>query len=224
MILESIVTTVSEQREINIAPMGPIVRNPQALRGDDGTDPEFLLRPFEGSRTLTNLLATRRATIHVTDNAVLFADAVMGSIEQPGEHVFWHETTLRHESALHPETVPHAVLRHCQRWFAVQIDVVDDTPPRYEMGCQVIASGIRDPFGGFNRAKHALIEAAILATRTHLIAADSINEQLEWLRPWVEKTAGSGERDAFVRLEAEISKRMKLNGVEALDDIRKRTR
>ena len=87
MILESIVTTVDDQRNINIAPMGPIVGNPMALQCDDGTDPEFLLRPFEGSRTLANLLATRRATIHITDDAVLFADAVMGSIEQPAERV-----------------------------------------------------------------------------------------------------------------------------------------
>jgi hypothetical protein len=55
---------------------------------------------------------------------------------------------------------------------------------------------IRDVFG-FNRAKHAVPEAAILASRVHILPRAAIMEQLGPLRPLVEKTAGPREREAF---------------------------
>jgi uncharacterized protein len=63
---------------------------------------------------------------------------------------------------------------------------------------------IRD-FYGFNRAKHAVLEAAILATRVHLLAADEIRREFERLRVPVEKTAGPREREAFAFLQDYVS-------------------
>ena len=48
---------------------------------------------------------------------------------------------------------------------------------------------VRD-FFGFNRAQHAVLEAAILATRVGLLPAGEIFAQLERLRPLVAKTGG----------------------------------
>ena len=70
-------------------------------------------------------------------------------------------------------------------------------PTAHVIECQVVATGrIRD-FIGFNRAKHAVIEAAILATRLELLEAKQILAEFRRLAVIVEKTAGQSERRAF---------------------------
>ncbi len=56
-------------------------------------------------------------------------------------------------------------------------------------------------FFGLNRAKHAVVEAAILATRKHMIPLASLKADFERLRPLIEKTGGPREREAFELLE-----------------------
>ena len=75
------------------------------------------------------------------------------------------------------------------------------------MQCRIVHSGVQRPFFGFNRAKHAVIEAAILATRTHLLSADEIQEQIGRLVPLIDKTAGDQEQAAFAFLRETIQHR-----------------
>ena len=77
MILESIVTTIDQQGEINIAPMGPIV---------DEAMTRLLLRPFETSTTFRNLKSSGRGILHVTDDVLLLAQAALGRPD-PACHV-----------------------------------------------------------------------------------------------------------------------------------------
>ena len=65
------------------------------------------------------------------------------------------------------------------------------------------------PFWGFNRAKHAVLEAAILATRIGIVAEDEIRREMERLAIPVQKTAGQQERRAFVFLEDYIANQLK---------------
>ena len=197
MILESIVTTVDADGLVNIAPMGPIVSNPESLRCIDGEPPRFRLRPFKGSTTFRNLLATRRATIHVTDDVELFARAAIGRLERTAQLVRNHLDGQ------------FAILKHCHQWFSVVVTEVIESPPRYEMDCNVVDSGVEAPFFGFNRAKHAVIEAAILATRVHLTSADELRQQLSSLAPAVEKTAGPSEAASFGLLVRSIEDQIK---------------
>ena len=71
MILEGIVTTIDDDGALNVAPMGP--------RIDDGMD-RFVLRLFRSSRTFHNLEARREGVLHVTDDVLLFARAVIGKV------------------------------------------------------------------------------------------------------------------------------------------------
>ena len=61
----------------------------------------------------------------------------------------------------------------------------------------LVGSGELRPFLGFNRAKHAVLEAAILATRVGILPDDEIRREMERLAVPVEKTAGAEEREAF---------------------------
>jgi len=183
MILESIVTTVDESGCVNVAPMGPSVSG-------DLESPTFTLRPFSSSRTFANLQATGRAVIHVTDDVQLFAKAAVDAID--GDAARQIVRPIQEDRWW--------VLQDCHRWFAVEIESRTGQEPRIDMHCRIVDSAVVRPFFGFNRAKHAVIEAAILATRTHILAADDIAEQVDRLRPLVDKTAGETEQSAFTFL------------------------
>ncbi len=196
MILEGVVTTVSEDGSANVAPMGPIVDQPMQ---------NLLLRPFQSSTTYRNLAATRQGVFHVTDDVELIARAAVGRGDEPPPEL------MPCEAVACPRLVD------CCRWYAFEITSSDDRQPRAEMHARVVAHGRVRDFLGFNRAKHAVLEAAILATRVHLLAADEIAAELARLRPLVQKTAGPQETRAFTLLAEYITqseKRMHHGGTE----------
>ena len=64
--------------------------------------------------------------------------------------------------------------------------------------------GFRREFLGFNRARHAVLEAAILATRVHMLPAEQIREEFARLQVIVDKTAGPREFEAMALLTEHI--------------------
>jgi hypothetical protein len=199
VILESIVTSVSAEGRVNIAPMGPtVISGPLE---SESAEVSFLLKPFLSSRTYRNLVETRKAVIHVTDDSMLFAKAAIDAISE-------QETRERVQRWRQTDWWP---LKDCHRWFAVEIHSIQDDGLRAEMPCRVMASQIVRPFFGFHRARHAVLEAAILATRTHLIPAAEIHDQLARLQPLVDKTGGPVEHEAFELLKTTIDERLAAN-------------
>ena len=186
MILEAIVSTTNSDGVVNIAPMGPRV-NPELT--------EFCLRPFKGSKTYDNLFATRRAVIHVTDDCQLYASSITGTLSLP---------TLK---SLHDGKW--WVIENACRYFAVEVTHWQEDSQRAELDCRITDSGELRPFFGFNRAKHAVIETAILATRLHLLDHALVRDELARLSVWVEKTAGEAEHAAFSQLNDFIRNRLK---------------
>ncbi|MCA9216593.1 MAG: DUF447 family protein [Planctomycetales bacterium] len=180
MILEGIITTVNEDGSTNISPMGPIV--------DGETFDRFTLRPFNTSTTYRNLKRVDRGVLHVTDDVLLLAKAAIGPIDPPPD-----------VEVLSPSL---HVLRDCCHWFAFTVESIDDDTDRTTIECTVQNRGRVRDFFGFNRAKHAVLEAAILATRLHLIPEQEIRSQLKTLSALVDKTAGASERQAFDLLQA----------------------
>jgi hypothetical protein len=184
--LESIVTTISPKGQINIAPIGP--------QWIEGEEPYFIIRPFRGSTTATNLLATGCAVIHVTDDVLLMAKSACDVVDPTGLGQYLSDTRFWR-------------LNDCHRYFAIETSDVDTSLPRMSLTCRIIASEIVRPYFGLNRAKHACVEAAILATRTHLLDAQSIESELQRLRPLVDKTGGPHEIEAFQWLQQTIHER-----------------
>jgi hypothetical protein len=68
--------------------------------------------------------------------------------------------------------------------------------------------GFAREFLGFNRARNAVLETAILATRTRLLPREEILSQLRVLRVVVDKTAGAAEREAMELLEAHVRREL----------------
>ncbi len=183
MILEGIVTTLSAASDVNVAPMGAIVdRSMTTLR----------LRPFQTSETYQNLKAQLAGVFHVVDDVLLLARSAIGRLTEPPE-------------MFPAETISGVVLKSACRWYEFQICTIDDSQQRANILARVAHAGrIRD-FFGFNRAKHAVLEAAILATRIDLLPRDDILNQLATLRIPVEKTGDPREAEAFELIECYVA-------------------
>ena len=181
MIIESIVTTVDANGSINFAPMGV-----------EWGDETIVLKPFLETTTFRNLNATGVAVVNLTDDAMLFAQGAISSPQFP----FIPATIVKG-----------AVLEAACSWRELRIVTIDATPPRSRIEAQVVHRGTRREFIGFNRARHAVLEAAILATRTHLLPAEQIREEYARLQVVVDKTAGPREREAMDRLTQYVRSR-----------------
>ena len=90
------------------------------------------------------------------------------------------------------------------RWYAFLVREIDDRQPRMEIIAEVVDRGRERDFFGFNRAKHAVVEAAILATRTAFLPRPKSKRNSTGWRPLVEKTGGPREREAFEFLREHI--------------------
>jgi hypothetical protein len=184
MILEGIVTTVDAAGIVNIAPMGPSV---------DPSTPgaeliRFVLRPFRTAQTYVNLKAHPEGVFHVTDDVLLLARAAIGRLDAP--------PPLRAASF-----VRGFVLADACRYYEFRVGAWDDRSERASGEAVVVhAHRLRD-FFGFNRAKHAVVEAAILATRTALLPPEEIAAEFRRLAVLVSKTGGPQEQEAFALLE-----------------------
>ncbi len=184
MILEGIITTRNVDGSTNISPMGPVV---------DGALTRFQLRPYQTSTTYSNLKRSGQGIFHVTDDVELLAKSAIDALEEAPPLVPC-------------DAVEGMILSDACRWYALVVESLDDRHERTAIFCRVVQQGRLRDFFGWNRAKHAVLEAAILATRVHLLPPDEIQRQYGALRAIVDKTAGESEHRAFELLADFVSK------------------
>lgn len=174
MIIESIVTSVAPDGAVNCAPMGV-----------EWGDTSIVLKPFLDTATYRNLLATRAAVVNLVDDIRVFARAAISNPVYPTEPA---------------AVIRGVVLADCCSWREVEVRSVDSTPPRSRIETVVVHRGVKREFIGFNRARHAVLEAAIYATRLHLLPRTFIDSEFARLQVIVDKTAGPDEIEAMVML------------------------
>lgn len=170
----------SMKDRVNIAPMGPIVDEPIT---------RLILRPFQTSTTYRNLKATGQGVFHITDDALLMARAAIGRV-RPGPAL-----TVRPA-----ERVEGLVLTGACQYYEIQVEKLEDREARTRVEARVVGGGTLRDFFGFNRARHAVLEAAILATRVHLTGAGSVLNEYNRLNVMVEKTGSRCEHEAMQEL------------------------
>jgi hypothetical protein len=171
VIIETIVTSTGPDGTINFAPMGV-----------EWQDEALVLKPFLETTTFRNVTADRSAVVNLTDDVMLFARAALSDPQFP---------------SFPAVIVRGVVLEAACSWREVEVVSVDDSPPRSRIETRVVHRGFRREFLGFNRARHAVLEATILATRTHLLPMEQIREELARLQVIVDKTAGPREQEAM---------------------------
>jgi hypothetical protein len=135
VIIESIVTTIDAHGSINFAPMGV-----------EWGEENIVLKPFLETTTFRNLSATGVAVVNLTDDAMLFAQGAISSPQFP---------------SLPATVIKGAVLEAACSWRELEVVNIDATPPRSRIEARVVHRGVRREFIGFNRARHAVLEAAV---------------------------------------------------------------
>jgi hypothetical protein len=185
MILEGIVTTLSPASALNIAPMGPEVDPSLSMA-------RFVLRPFRTSTTYHNLKACGEGVFHVTDDVLLLAQTAVSAAPFPVP------------PTRTAEVVTGRILVDACRYYEFRVVELDDRGERTSILVESVAHGRLRDFFGFNRAKHAVVEAAILATRTALLPLDLMLVEFRRLAVLVDKTGGPRERAAFTLLHRHV--------------------
>ena len=187
LVIEGLLTTSDSSGDANLSPMGPRIDIPRK---------KMVLRPFKTSRSYANLIETKSGVFHITDDVNLIARAAVGSINPLPEMVPIIDTDAER-------------LRDTCRWFLLELVSIEQEGERATLNLDILKMGRVRDFTGFNRAKHAVIEAAILATRVGILPDSEITSQMEMLRSWVDKTGGVSEHDAYSFLQQFITRKTK---------------
>jgi len=178
MIKEVIITSRNPDGTTHIAPMG--------VRLDAGL---YVVAPFRPSLTLDNLVRERHAVVNCTDDVRVFAGCLTGRYDWP---------------LCAATRVPVQRLATALSHAELEVQALEDDTQRPCFLCAIVHEETHAPFTGFNRAQAAVLEAAILVSRLHMLPAEKIQRELEYLRMAVEKTAGEREQLAWSWLEARI--------------------
>lgn len=179
MIHETIVTTVNLQGAAHTTPFG--------IRMQDGL---VVISPYKPSATLENILTTGYAVLSLTDDVRVFAGALTG-------HKAW---TLTPVAEIHgfrlTDTLAHKELKLVK---------VEDDELRPQLFLEVVYEAQHAPFQGFNRAQAAVIELAVLVSRLKRLPMEKIQQEMDYLRIAIEKTAGERELEAWSWLMEAVS-------------------
>ncbi|AWB09276.1 DUF447 domain-containing protein (plasmid) [Azospirillum humicireducens] len=184
MIRETIITTTGADGQPLVAPMGVTVEA-------SGDGERFILAPFRPSRTLDNLLAYRCAVVNHTDDVRIFAGCISG------RRCDWPTVPA--------ERIDAPRLADCLSHEEIVVAEVEDDPVRPRFHCRTVHAATHGRFRGHNRAQAAVIEAAILVSRLHMLPADKIEREVGYLSIAIGKTAGPQELEAWGWLMERIS-------------------
>ena len=178
MIRESIVITTDKKNNVHVAPMGIIFKKKY-----------IIISPFVPSQTYSNLKEYPYAVINFTDDVKIFSDCILGKKK------FKIKPTKKIKSFYLQETLS---------YFEVKVSKYYQDSIRPRFNCKIINETMRKPFKGFNRAKAAVIEGAILISRLKILPLKKIKKELQYLQIAVDKTAGSNEKIAWTKLMKKI--------------------
>ncbi len=171
MLRETVLTTVSADGAVHIAPIG-LIEEPGG----------WIVAPFHPSRTLDNLRVVGQVVANYTDDVRIFAGCLTGRRD-------WPCLPARRVAA--PRLA--AALAHAE----MEVIAMEDDPQRPRFHCRVVHREMHAPFQGFNRAQAAVVEAAILVSRLSMLPQEKVRREMAYLEIAVSKTAGPAEREAW---------------------------
>jgi uncharacterized protein len=178
-IFETVVTTVAADGTPHVAPMG--VR----YQGE-----RIVLMPFKPSTTHDNIVATGHAVLNLVTDTRVFAGCVTGRKSWP---------------TLPATQVPGVRLACALEHIELRLAERDDDAQRPVLKLDRVHAVRHAPFVGLNRAQAAVIEGAVLVSRLHMLPAEKIDSEMAYLQIAIDKTAGDGEREAWVWLRDAVA-------------------
>ena len=171
MIQEVIVTTTNEDGSTHIAPMG--IKKESEL---------IIIAPFKPSATLENIQRNKSAVINRVDDVRVFAGCLTGHKDWP---------------LLPTEKIKDHHLEVALSHLELGLERFEDDELRPRFYCKQLIEINHKPFQGFSRAQSAVLEAAILVSRLHMLTREKIDQEVEYLAIAIDKTAGKNEKVAW---------------------------
>jgi hypothetical protein len=184
LILETIVTTVSPEGALHLVPFGLI--HEISASGSEA----FVLAPFRPSPTIENLDGNPYFTASSPRDIRVIAGAVTGRRDWP---------------TLPCETIPGRRLADSFGHAEFEVAMVEDDDQRPRYRGRIRYSAAHAPFIGYNRAQAAVLEAAVLSTRLHMLEPEKILSEMTYLAIAITKTAGPREREAWGWIEDKVA-------------------
>jgi hypothetical protein len=185
--METVVTTTASDGVVNCAAMG--VR---------WGEQELVFWPFDATRTLRNLRVRGEAVVHLIDDVLLFVQAALA-----------HPRPAMRAARV----IAGAVIEEANAWREVVVTEIapsEDGMPRSRVRAQVVAAGTGEGSGqppGLCRARHAAVEASIVASRLRWLGGERVDAELARLQELVDKTAGPRERAAMAYVRSYVAER-----------------
>lgn len=181
MIIETIFSTLDTAGAPNFAPMGVVW----------GTE-TVIVKPFRNTLTYRNLAATGYGVANLSDDVLAFVQTAL------------YDAQLPHFPASH---VPGVIFQGACSWRELHVIAAGGDADRAQFTCKVLHVGRQRDFLGFCRARSAVIEATILATRCHLHSRREVAASLQQYEQIVAKTGGETERAAMELVRAFIGRK-----------------
>ena len=183
VIFETVISTVAADGRPHVAPMGVRYR-----RSETGND--VILMPFKPSTTLANIGAGGHAVLNIVTDTRVFAGSVTGRRAWPMQPA---------------ERIPGVRLACALSHVELRLAELQDDPQRPVLRMARVFEASHAPYLGFNRAQAAVIEAAVLVSRLHMLPAAKVDTEMSYLQIAIDKTAGPEEHEAWDWLRAAVA-------------------
>lgn len=188
-LFETVVTTTGSDGVVNCAAMG-------VRWGEE----ELVFWPFDATRTLRNLRLRGDAVVHLTEDVLLFVQAALG-----------HARPAMRAARV----VAGSVIAEASAWREVVVTEItpnEDGMPRSRVRARVVATGTGTSAStstppGLCRARHAAVEASIVASRLRWLGGEHVGAELTRLQELIDKTAGPRERAAMAYVRRYVADR-----------------
>jgi len=171
MIIETIVSTLDETGNPNFAPMGITL-------GEE----YVTVRPYRQTQTCRNLLSSGCGVANISDDVLAYVQCGLYGVILPVSPA---------------RTVQGFIYQETCAWWEFEVVSKSESGARLDVQCRVVYQGHQKEFMGFCRAKNAVIESAILATRLDLLDRTLLMGKLVSYREIIEKTGSEKEAEAF---------------------------
>ncbi len=162
---------------VHIAPLGLIANGEH-----------WVVAPFHPSRTLDNLREVPFAVASHVDDVRVFAGLLTGRRDWP----------------LVPTGCPVPRLQAAISHWELTVESVGEHAERPRFRTRIAAAVSHAPASGFNRAKAAVIELAILSSRLSMLPREKVAREVGYLTIAIEKTAGPQEEEAWLWLMEKV--------------------
>lgn len=174
---EVIVTTISNSKQPNAAPIG--------LRIKKG---KVSAKIYKNTTTYRNIFETHSLIGNIVDDPLLFITAALSNLNKK-HYIF-------------KKNLPIPVLKQANAWVLFECRISElNQEPALVMLKPKLGEVVNKKVAAINRALYAVIEAAIHATRYLATGEMKYRELIDYYSTIVEKCGGSREKKALLKLK-----------------------